>query len=188
MKTYYKLTDENMQTRGGFQWNLGKWYETSGEGELCNAGWFHVYTDPLLAMLLNPIHANFAKPGLFEAECEGSEKHDHGLKVGVSRIRITKELPLPDISVNQQVAFGILCAKQLYAKSVWNRWADDWLNNINRGQAAAAAAWAAAEAEAEAAAAWAAEAAADAAAKPGFDLIALAEEAMKEATDGHQTQ
>ena len=83
--------------------------------------------------------------------------------------------------------------------------AEGWLSGADRSKEAAwawaaarAAAWApwpAAAKEAKEAAAWAAagaaraaEAAADAAAKPGFDLIALAEEAMKEATDGHQTQ
>jgi len=58
MKYIYKLTDQDMQTWKGFQWELNKWYETSGEGPLCSEGWLHGYEDPLLAMLHNHIHAN----------------------------------------------------------------------------------------------------------------------------------
>jgi len=47
-----------MQTHGGFQWELGQWYETSGEGDLCSPGWLHFYTNPLLAVLLNSVHTN----------------------------------------------------------------------------------------------------------------------------------
>ena len=36
------------------------------------AGWLHCYSDPLLAVLLNPIHGNYDNPRLFEAEIEGS--------------------------------------------------------------------------------------------------------------------
>ena len=58
----YKLTDEKMQTYNGFQWVLGETHETNGEGNLCGPGWLHAYTDPLLAILLNPIHANISNP------------------------------------------------------------------------------------------------------------------------------
>ena len=54
----YKLTNQEMQTHNGFQWELGEWQETSGEGGLCGPGWLHYYSDPLLAVLLNPIHAD----------------------------------------------------------------------------------------------------------------------------------
>ena len=62
MKKRYKLTDRKMQTHCGYQWQIGQWHETSGEGELCTEGWLHCYTSPLLAVLHNPIHADIGDP------------------------------------------------------------------------------------------------------------------------------
>ena len=55
----YKLTNENHETYNGTKWGPGVTHETDGHGELCGSGWLHYYDDPLLAVLLNPIHANF---------------------------------------------------------------------------------------------------------------------------------
>jgi len=64
-----KLTDQHMQTCGGFQWGLGKRYRAKGRGtKLCSDGWLHYYEGNVeLALMLNPIHAAFEKPG----SCEG---------------------------------------------------------------------------------------------------------------------
>lgn len=56
----YKLTDENHQTRNETQWGENITHYTNGEGELCGPGWLHYYNDPLLAVLLNPVHAGLS--------------------------------------------------------------------------------------------------------------------------------
>ena len=198
MDALYKLTDQNMRTYGGHQWELNTPAPPlDGKGDLCGPGYYHFYTHPLLAILLNPIHAKIDNPRLFEARGK-VEKTDHGLKVGVLTATLTKEIPLPKITVEQRVKFGILCAKKVYRDKCWNAWADNWLNGENRTKEAAWAARAATEAaaataaaEAARAAAWAAtaaraatEAAARAAAwaataAAAVDLIALAEEACR---------
>ena len=35
---YYKLTDQDLQTYKGFQWEIGKWVKAKGEGGLCTNG------------------------------------------------------------------------------------------------------------------------------------------------------
>jgi len=165
MTTIYKLTDQSMQTYNGFQWTMNNTETADGEGDLCGPGFLHAYTDPLLAVLLNPIHAGIENPRLFRAE--GTiKKTDHGLKVGCTEMTLTEELPLPVITTTQRVAFGILCAKEVYKDAGWTRWADNWLSGKDRTAARAArAAWAAWEAaRAEAAA---------------INLIAIAQKAME---------
>jgi hypothetical protein len=158
---YYKLTDKNMQTYNGFQWKLKKWFKTSGNGGLCGDGWLHLYHDPLLAQLLNPIHAGFNSSSmrLFKAECMGKAKDTDGLKIGFTEVRLIEELPLRKLTTKQRVFFGLLCAKEVYKEKKWNIWADNWLSGKDRefgsAGAAARAAWAAAQA-AEAGA-WTAE-------------------------------
>ena len=196
MTKIYKLTDDKDQTKNQTQWGAGVSHEVTGTGDLCSSGWLHAYTNPLLAVLLNPIHANFANPHLWVAEGEGSTKSDHGLKVGYSKITTLEQMGLPVITTGQRIAFGILCALEVYKDPEFVKWANNWLDGSDRSSdaayaadaaytaadaaaAARAAAYidrvyidrAAAHAAANAAAAYAADAA-------DIDLVALAEKAM----------
>lgn len=193
----YKLTDQKMQTRNGFQWKLGRTETASGEGDLCGPGWLHAYTHPLLAVLLNSIHADIENPRLFE--CKGEiGKEDHGLKVGCTSVTPLQEIPLPEITTAQRVRFGILCALEVYQDPRFVAWANKWLSGEDRSVAAQATAWAAtaeaaatattaaaeraaraAERAARARPAWATAAAWAAESKP-IDLIALAKKAIQE--------
>jgi hypothetical protein len=153
-----------MKTYNGYQWELHEWKETDGEGDLCSPGWLHYYSDPLLAAFLNPIHAKFAAPRLFQVEVAGKVKEDHGLKLGCTRMRLVKELEMPAVTTEQRIKFGILCALEVCKDPQFVAWAANWLDGTDRSKeataAAADAAWAAADAADAAAAAAAADAAA----------------------------
>ena len=159
--TLYKLTNENDQTHGGMQWGENVTHTASGKGELCGPGFIHAYTDPVLAVLLNPIGADFRNPHLWIAEGK-IVKDDRGLKCGTVKLTTVRRMDLPTVTTVHRIAFAILCTKQVYANKQWNQWADKWLSGKNRAAAAAAsAAKAAAMAAMAATAAWAvAEAAA----------------------------
>ena len=161
----YKLTDKNLQTHNNYQWQINEWHDTTGEGELCSAGWLHFYYSKELALFLNPLHARIAEPRLFVAEAAGQFKDDYGLKGGATKLRIVEEIPVVMPSLEQRVKFGILCAKVVTTDKAWNDWADAWLDGSDRSvESAWAAEWAAADADAAAGAARAAGAAARAAA------------------------
>lgn len=154
----YKLTNQSMQTHNGYQWALAEWRATNGKGDLCGPGWLHAYDDPLLAVLLNPVHANLARPRLFEATGAGERRDDRGLKCAYTRLRLDKEIPLPTVTTEQRVRFAIGCALAVYHESGFIAWANAWLTGADRreGRAARAAAWeAVAAARAALAAAWA---------------------------------
>lgn len=137
---YYKLTNRKLQTYGGFQWQLNKWVKVDGKGELCSKHWLHCYNHPLLAVLLNPIHAAIEGPHLFRVNVRGKKLSDAGLKFGFTKMQLVKALPLPNISLNQKIAFGILCVKKINSDKNWNKWADNWLSGKNRTKDAADAA------------------------------------------------
>ena len=176
MATLYKLTRQDNTTSGGalsqffaasffnssrssamtLEWGAGVSHTATGTGtRLCSPDVIHAYTHPLLAVLLNPIHADYQNPKLWR--CEGDVvADDHGLKVGVKTLTTIEEMPLPVVTLEQRVKFAILCAKHVCKDKKWNRWANKWLSGEDRS--AAAAAWAAAGAA-------------------PIDLIALAEQA-----------
>jgi hypothetical protein len=209
MTKAYKLTNELTQTHNNTQWVLQEFKETSGKGNLCGPGWLHYYSDATLAAFLNPMHANFAAPRLFEIEVQGLIKEDHGLKYGCTKMRLVQELQFIKPTVEQCIKFGILCALEVYKDAAFIKWANSWLDGTDRSiesaraaaadaraaraayaaDAAGAAARAAADAYADAdaaraaarAAAWAARSAADAAADAAgtLDLVAIAHKAME---------
>lgn len=182
-RTVFKLTSAKLTTHRNTLWTPGVWCEASGVGDLCSPGWLHCYTHPLLAVLLDPIHGDFGSSAkLWEAEADGAEKDDNGLKLGVQRLRLVREIDLPRISREERVRWAILCALEVYPSGAWKEWARGWLSRSGRAVRAAAnaaaEAWAArdaaearageraaaARAGAAAAEAWTARSAAEAAA------------------------
>ena len=139
----YKLTNQEMQTCGGFQWKLGEIKEASGEGPLCSSGWLHSYEDPLLAVLHNPIHAAINSPRMFTADTLGGRVlYDLQLKLGSTQLVLLEEIRVPQITTAQRVAYGILCALEVCKSDHFTSWAERWLSGEDRSaDAAAAAAW-----------------------------------------------
>ena len=161
-KILCKLTNQELQTYNKTQWVINEWQEVAGKGELCSESWLHGYEHPLLAVLLNPIHANIATPRLFAIEVGEIIKNDAGLKFGSNKMRLIKELELPQVTLEQRVKFGILCALEVCQDAAFVTWATGWVSGEDRSQKAAAdAADDADDADAAAyyAAAWAADAA-----------------------------
>ncbi len=188
----YKLTDQNNKTRGNTVWGPGISHTAKGGHDLlCSNAWIHFYTNPLIAVLMNPIHARFDLPRLWECETAGEELHEP-LKSGCKTLTTVKEIPVPVISPINKIAFAILCAKQVFKEEKWNIWADSWLSGKDRTTNAAsafanatnatnAAAYAAAYAAAVAAYAAAYAATAAAAANvyvTNADFVSIAQEAM----------
>jgi len=139
----YKLTDANGCTRNETQWGENITHTASGAGELCGPGWLHAYEDPLLAVLLNPIYGNVQEPILWGAEGV-VEKTDHGLQVGCTKLTTLRQIEIPEVTTEQRVKFGILCAKQVYSGPDWLAWADAWLDGSDRSSESAVATYSAA--------------------------------------------
>lgn len=172
----YKLTDENGKTQDDTQWGENVTHTATGTGtQLCSDGFIHYHTDPVLAVLLNPIHAHFPSPILWECEVSG-DCINKPLKSGSKTVTTIRQIPMPVITETQKIAFAILCAQQICKDIEWNSWADNWLRNIDRTRAAASdASYAAASA---AAASYAA--ASDAAFQNSdINFVLLAQEALK---------
>ena len=139
----YKLTNQDNETYNGTKWGENVTHRTDGSGELCNKGWLHFYSSPELGLFLNKIHANICDPKLWEAEAEGQFKNDLGRKGGCTKLTTIREIPVPNITTNQRVAFAILCALEVFKNRDFQKWANNWLKNKDRSKNAANAAYAA---------------------------------------------
>jgi len=182
----YKLTDSMGKTYGHTQWGEGVTHKAKrGKGELCSDKYIHAYTHPLLAVFLNPIHADFKDPQLWEAEGHVAQ-NDRGLKVGCKSLTTIREMDLPTVTKEQRVRFAILCALEVCKEEGFRKWADGWLSGEDRSESAAYATVHAVSAAVSAGryAVWSAGYAGYAARSSGCGerLIAIAEEAVKEGT------
>jgi hypothetical protein len=170
-----KLTDKNCYTKDRTLWGENITHEATGSSNqaLCSDGWIHFYEHPLIAVFMNPMHAQFNEPRLYSCLIEGEIKKDGQLKSGCRKLTTLLRLPLPVITSEQRTEIGIRCAMIVYKKQHWSLWAQKWLSGEDRTEKSAddatyeaaadeAAAYAAAG-SAEANAAEAAEAAVDAA-------------------------
>jgi len=128
----YKLTDSDGRTKNNTQWGVGVTVSALGAGRhLCSDGFIHFYTHPLIAVFMNPIHANFTDPQLWEAESSGYEKHEK-LKSGSKTLTTIRKISLPEVSMAQRVAFAILCSMEVCKNKKWLSWADAWLSGKDR--------------------------------------------------------
>ena len=177
LETVYKLTDIHSRTRPGHynecQGGKGITHSASGKGPLCTESWIHAYSHPLIAVLMNPVHACYSPALLWKCRAEvGIRNAD---KLGCRILTTIDQLDLPVVTTTQRCAFAVLVAKQVYKDAAFNKWAEGWLSGKDRTEAAASAA-ASAAAWAEASAARAAARAAAGAEK--LDLISIAKEAV----------
>ena len=154
---YYKLLTQDLKSYNNTQWELNKTITVDIPGNtMCTNQVLHCYNHPLLAVILNPIHAAISDPRLFEIEVDEIVAGD-GLKFASKSQTLIKEIPLPEISLEQKIEFSIRVAKLVCKDEKWNEWADSWLNGSDKSKKSA---WAAGAAAAAAAAYWAAGAAA----------------------------
>ena len=111
MTIYYKLTTQEGKTKNNTQWGENVTHEATGDikQDLCSDAWIHAYTHPLLAALMNPVLSNIENPIHWEGKGEGEAKFEP-LKCGFRKFTTLRQIPLPEVTDVQKIAFGILCA------------------------------------------------------------------------------
>jgi hypothetical protein len=147
MSYLYKLTDEFGNTRDQTHWAEGTKHEIAKElrdstQPLCTRHYYHAYENPLVAVFMNPIHANFQNSILWRATGWVS-KRDGQLKCGCFTLRTLQQIPLPVLTTNQRVRVSIQCTLKRSQTESFKLWAKNWLSGIDRAADAANAAYAA---------------------------------------------
>ena len=134
----YKLTNQDGCTAGDTQWGPGISHTAIGTGQqLCMAGWIHFYDSPLLAVLLNPLHANFDNPRFGNSSQRGNNSMSGESNLGAKQGTTIREIDVPVVSLEQRARFAILCAREVYWEPSWCAWAEAWLTGADRTAVAA---------------------------------------------------
>ncbi len=109
----YKLTDEGGYTRryyyNAVEWSVGCTREVvSDTNYLCSPDVLHAYVNPYLAVFMNHAHAQFDLRSARMFKAKGVVVVEEGqLKVGVKKLTILEEIPVPAITEEQKDEFCI---------------------------------------------------------------------------------
>jgi len=135
----YKLTDSEGYTKNNTHWSVGTTHslEVKLNPQLCSRDVLHAYTSPLLAALMYPAHIDFKNTLCFTVD--GEIAVTDGTKVGCFSLTVTGTFVLPELSLTQRIAFGILCTLELLSgkDKKFTQWAEKWLSNEDRSIVAA---------------------------------------------------
>ncbi len=150
----YKLTNANGMTRGCTVWKIGVPAPRLYGTKLCAPGIYHAYEDPFVAVLMDPLHADYGTTArMFVCDAPGVVVRDNWLKCGVQTMTPRAEVLLPRLSTTTRVEIAIRLALEVQENGASEKfavWAASWLAGRDRSKQAAAEV---AEAEAAAAAA-----------------------------------
>jgi hypothetical protein len=136
MSYLYKLTDEFGNTKNQTHWAEGTRHEIAKElrdstQPLCSKHYYHAYENPLVAVFMNPSHANFRNPILWRATGWVSKRNGQ-LKCGCFTLRTLQQIPLPVLTTNQRIRVAIQCALKEPQTESFKSWAKNWLSGVDR--------------------------------------------------------
>ena len=114
-----------------FQWGDGTNYCIRNQGyELCTDQVIHFYIHPLQAAFFAPIHrGGYTK---LREVTHHSKMVSDGSKCAAKSVTTGKRIPLPKITSEQRVEIAIRCALKVHHKPKFVKWANNWLNGIDR--------------------------------------------------------
>jgi hypothetical protein len=138
----YKLTTQENTTQNDTRWGVGITNFAANlhthDYKLCTGDVIHAYEHPLIALIRNSQDANIKNPKLWLAK--GIVSVNNGLKVGCKSLTIIDQLQIPEISLEQKIAFSIYTALAMCKDANFKIWAFNWLSNKDRSSVASYAA------------------------------------------------
>ena len=118
------------------QWGDGTNHRIHKHGhELCSDGIIHFYAHPLQAALYSPIHVDgYTK---LREVTHHSKMVSDNTKCAAKSITTGKEIPIPEITLEQIIEIAIRCVLLVCSDPEFVKWANNWLNGVDRSFEAA---------------------------------------------------
>ncbi len=135
----YKITDkDNCTNRGRTLWGENVTLKREGKGELdlLPKRVLRCYRDPYLAVFMSPIYDKYNPIKLWEAETP-IIIYDDGTMSDVRELTTIRQIPLPELTINQRVTIAVKCAGVVFIDTKFGNWALRWEIGKDRSAASA---------------------------------------------------
>jgi hypothetical protein len=85
-------------------------------------------TSPLVAIMLNPWHAQLEKPKMLELHFASIaiDTSDPTIRMNV------REVEVPETTTDQKIIFALMVVSEVYRNDQFNLWAEKWINGSDR--------------------------------------------------------
>ena len=132
---YCKWVSPNMTTRNNTHWKLNVPKELPEKKNLwlCSEGLFHYFLHPYFAVMFKEKYRCEDYSKLYEVLPERKIIKDGSL-CGATKLTLIKQLEIPEVTLEQRISFGILCALEVYKEPRFVEWANNWLNGKDRSK------------------------------------------------------
>lgn len=127
MRKYLLVDDDGRSRRGGVIEAEAANASLQYRRQIISQNIWECAETPLLAVLINPLHAESVVPRLFELR--GNMDDD---KFVLHRVR---EIVAPSVSPEQKLIFAMLCVRALTPDQLFSAWVDRWLSSTDRSVA-----------------------------------------------------
>jgi hypothetical protein len=127
--TRYLLTNADHTTWRGNQIDTGRSvFSSNSENNVIATNADELGDSPLVAIMLNPWHAQIDQQKMLEIEISQIDvvKNDPHINL------LVRESELPSVTTDQKIVFGLMVIQEVYQKSVFNEWADGWISGSDR--------------------------------------------------------
>jgi|GEM_PF-3453889 hypothetical protein len=88
---------------------------------------------PLVAIMLNPWHAQIDHQKMLELEIGRNDLDEIGSSTNV----VVRETTVPSVTTDQKIVFALMTIQEVYGNPVFKCWADDWISGSDRSAEAA---------------------------------------------------
>jgi len=127
---YYKLVDTDYKSFGSCCWKNGPLYvthmESGGVDGECGPGWLHVYADPILGVMMDPIHANVGTGRILEVECLDAT-YLNGGKYICRAVTPVREIKWPLLDMEHRIRMALYCSMAVCSCVDYLSWAESYL-------------------------------------------------------------
>jgi hypothetical protein len=128
----YLLTDEKGKGQD-FTWSEGVTHAIRGKSTKNSDASISVFEHPLLAVM----NSSFCSKPTILWECTTTDDNpvrDGYMKTCVQNLTVVKKVKIPEVTFEQRVMYGILCAQKVHNEPIWGRWADRWISRKDRSE------------------------------------------------------
>lgn len=128
---YCKLIGKDMKTRHNTRWKEGIPNEVKSLNPNHGHDYFLYHPHPLLAMMLRSFFGCEEYTELYEVIPEGIVV-EYGGSCHCTKLTLRRKLEVPQVSLNQIIGLGLLCAQQVYQSKDFLKWTNNWVQSIDR--------------------------------------------------------